>query len=191
MKLKLALAIAVCLLPGISAAGGWNLTTLSCAKYEKEVLSSTNSSQNADPINTVMWLLGFSVAKSGDHVMYGDALTSFGFALDSECKNNPDTSLLDAVKHVKLKHDNPMDLVTLKCAAFESRHTELTHSDPESANTLMMWLFGYSVGRSGADVFDASSLPYFESSLQTHCTAHPGDSLFDALAAVKAVKPAK
>ena len=35
-------------------------------------------------------------AKSGDRVMYGDSLRAYGFALDSECKNNPSSSLLNA-----------------------------------------------------------------------------------------------
>ena len=45
----------------------------------------------------MMWLFGYSVGKSGAHVMYGDALAGFGFALDAECKNNPAESLLDAL----------------------------------------------------------------------------------------------
>jgi hypothetical protein len=47
--------------------------------------------------------------------MYGDALTSFGFALDAECKNNPSTSLLQALATVRPKRDKPMDLMTLNC----------------------------------------------------------------------------
>jgi HdeA/HdeB family len=137
-----------------------------------------------------MWLFGYSVAKSGEHVMYGDALTSFGFALDAECKNNPSSSLLEAVTSIRPKRDKPMDLTTLSCATFESRHVESTRTDPESADTIMMWLFGYSVGQSGSHLFDASALAHFATTLQARCAQHPDDSLFDALAAVNQ-EPAK
>jgi hypothetical protein len=138
-----------------------------------------------------MWLFGYAVAKSGAQVMYGDALTSFGFALDSECKNNPSNSLLDALAVVKPRSSNPMDLTTLDCATFESRHESMTRSDPESANTIMMWLFGFAVGKSGSHIFDADSVAYFGSALQAQCAKHPQGSLFDALTAVKTSKPAK
>ena len=55
-----------------------------------------SSAKNPDTINTVMWLFGYSVGAKGEHHMYGDALMSFGFALDAECKNNPSVSLLEA-----------------------------------------------------------------------------------------------
>src|ERR1700739_1370184 len=98
-----------------SAAAQLNLATLSCNKYENEIVGTPDAASpgsaaaargpvlasaaapRPDAINTVMWLFGFSVAKAGDHVMYGDALASFGFALDAECKNNPSTSLRQAV----------------------------------------------------------------------------------------------
>ena len=69
-----------------------------------------------------MWLLGFAVAKSGARVMYPDALAAFGFALDNECKSNPGESLLDAVAIAKPDAKNPLNLTTLECAAFASRH---------------------------------------------------------------------
>jgi len=190
MKSTYTLLLFACLIPLAGRAGELNLATLSCNKYENEILAPASSQQNADPaknsdsINTVMWLFGYSVAKSGEHVMYGDALTSFGFALDAECKNNPSTSLLEAVTSIRPKRDKPMDLTTLSCATFESRHVELTRTDPESADTIMMWLFGYSVGQSGSHLFDASALTHFASALQARCTQHPDDSLFDALTAV-------
>lgn len=176
-------------------AGELNLATLSCDKYENEIIGATgegatgqdaDASKRADSIDTVMWLFGFSVAKAGDHVMYGDALTSFGFALDAECKNNPSNSLLTAITTIRPKRDKPMDLTTLNCATFESRHQESARTDPQSANTIMMWLFGYSVGQSGSHLFDAAGVQRFAAALQTRCTQHPDDSLFDALAALNA-----
>jgi len=187
MKLTRFLLLLACLLPYFGRAAELNLATLSCDRYENEILASPTSTENADPaknpdsINTVMWLFGYSVAKAGEHVMYGDALATFGFALDAECKRNPSSSLLQALTAVTPKRDKPMDLTTLNCATFEARHAESTHSDPESAMTIMMWLFGYSVGLAGSHVFDASALPRFGEALQTRCTQHPEDSLFDAL----------
>jgi hypothetical protein len=64
----------------------------------------------------------------------------------------------------------------------------MARTDPDSANTIMMWLFGYAVGLSGSHLFDAGGMRHFESALQTRCSQHPDDSLFDALAAVN--KPA-
>ena len=112
----------------------------------------------ADPINTMMWLFGYSVGKSGAHVMYGDALAGFGFALDAECKNNPTESLLDALAKIKPDNKNPMDLTMLECETFAARHLELLKSDHESADTIMMWLFGFAVAKSGSHLFDASGL---------------------------------
>lgn len=160
-----------------------NLAALNCAEYQRAVLSSTLRGYGADPIDTVMWLSGFSAAKTGERVMYGDALTAFGFALDAECRNNPDMSLLDAVTHVKAKRDNPMDLTRLDCATFETRHIALQKSDPESANTLTMWLFGYATGVAGSHVLDAGALREFDAALTERCATHPQNSLFDALSA--------
>lgn len=184
------LLLAAVLWPRRSHAVELDLAAVSCAKYQNEVLASTVPGYNADPIDTVMWLFGFSVAKSGERVMYGDSLRAFGFALDAECRNNPTTSLLDAVSTVKSKRDNPMDLTRLDCATFETRHVALRKSDPESANTLTMWLFGYSVGISGSHILDAGSLGKFDSALDERCTAHPQDTVFDALAAIGTTRPA-
>jgi hypothetical protein len=109
---------------------------------------------------------------------------SFGFALDAVCKNNPSVSLLEAVTSVLPKRDNPMDLTTLTCQTFESRHVDLNRTDPESAATIMMWVFGYSVGRSGSHLFDPGGLTHFTSALQGRCTQHPDESLFDAITAL-------
>ena len=166
-----------------SHAAPLNLATVSCAKYENEVLASTVPGYTADPIDTVMWLFGFSIAKSGERAMFGDSLTAFGFALDTECKNNPATTLLEAVTTVKSKRDNPMDLTRLDCATFETRHVGLRKSDPESANTLTMWLFGYSVGLSGSHILDPDGLAKFDAALEERCIKNPEDSVFDALSA--------
>jgi hypothetical protein len=191
----------VCLLAPASPAAQLNLATLSCDKYENEIVGSPDRAQSSedappkgptrgaagspslDAIDTVMWLFGFSVAKAGDHMMYGDALTSFGFALDAECKNNPSSSLLQAVSTIRPNRDKPMDLTALNCETFESRHAESVQSDPDSAKTIMMWLFGFSAGLSGNHIFDSDGVTGFAAALQTRCTQNPNDSLFDALVA--------
>jgi HdeA/HdeB family len=180
-----------CLLPCLGRAAELNLATLTCAKYENAVLPAAASNPTADPINTVMWLFGYSVAKSGAHVLYPDALTAFGFALDGECKSNPVESLMDALAIVKPETKSPMDLTTLECATFASRHTELARTDSESATTIMMWLFGFSVAKSGSHIFDVDRLNTFQTSLLAHCAKHPKSSLFDALTAIKTLPPVK
>ena len=189
------LLLVACLIPLASRAAEVNIATLSCDKYENEIVGSPDGSaaaaapsQRADSIDTVMWLFGYSVGKAGEHVMYGDALTSFGFALDAECRNNPSTSLLQALAAVRPKRDKPMDLMTLNCKDFESRHAESMQSDASSANTIMMWLFGYSVAQSGSHVFDASKAAPFAATLQNRCTLHPEESLYEVLMAVSQVK---
>lgn len=181
--------VAATLLTRPAHAADLNLAAVSCAKYENEVLAGTLPGSAADPIDTVMWLFGFSVAKSGDRYMYGDSLTPFGFALDNECKSSPTSSLLDAVEAVRSKRDNPMDLTRLNCATFEPRHLALRTSDPESANTLTMWLFGYATGLAGHHVLSADSLVRFDAGLEEHCTKHPQDSLYDALGAANPAIP--
>jgi len=186
-----AIALSICLAPCLCRAAELNLAAVSCGKYENEVLPAAASNPTADSLNTVMWLFGYSVAKSGAHVMYPEALAPFGFALDNECKANPAESLLDALAIVKPEPKNPMNLTTLECATFASRHVELARTDPESATTIMMWLFGFSVARSGSHIFDADSLNSFQASLLADCAKHPKQALFDALTAVKASKPLK
>jgi hypothetical protein len=189
-----ALAVAAWLIPLASRAAEINIATLSCDKYENEMVGSPEGtaaaqpSQRPDPIDTVMWLFGYSVGKAGEHVMYGDALTSFGFALDAECRNNPSASLLQALATVRPKRDKPMDLMTLNCQDFESRHATSMQSDASSANTIMMWLFGYSVAQSGSHVFDASKVATFAAALQGRCTEHPDESVYDVLVAIGHVK---
>src|ERR1700688_1541372 len=191
MRFLATAALCLCVIPGASRAAPLNLATLTCAKYENEVLPAAASNPPADSLNTVMWLFGYSVAKSGAHVMYPEALAPFGFALDNECKSNPAESVLDALAIVKPEPKNPMDLNALECAAFASRHVELARTAPESATTIMMWLFGFSVARSGSHVFDADSLSSFQTALLAECAKQPTHTLFEALSNMKPSKPAK
>jgi hypothetical protein len=191
MKILAAIALSLCALPCMSRAGELNLATLTCTKYENEVLPAAATNPTADSLNTVMWLFGYSVAKSGGHVMYPEALAPFGFALDNECKSNPIESLLDALSIVKPEAKSPMNLANLDCGVFAQRHIDLARSDPESANTIMMWLFGFSVAKSGSHLFNADSLTEFQTALLADCAKRPAVSLFDALSAPKAPKRAK
>src|SRR6202166_26838 len=174
MRFLATAALCLCVIPCASRAAPLNLATLTCAKYENEVLPAAASNPTADSLNTVMWLFGYSVAKSGAHVMYPEALAPFGFALDNECKSNPAESLLDALAVVKPDPKNPMNLATLDCAAFAPRHVELARTDPESATTIMMWLFGFSVARSGSHIFNADALGAFETAFLADCANDPG-----------------
>src|SRR5580658_281608 len=122
LKILSAIVLTACLAPCMSRAAQLNLATLSCEKYENEVLPASLTNPTADNINTVMWLFGYSVAKSGDHVMYPEALTAFGFALDGECKSNPAESVLNALAIVKPEPKNPLNLATLECSTFARRH---------------------------------------------------------------------
>jgi hypothetical protein len=184
-----ALLLAAVLLPQRSEAVELNLAAVSCAKYENEVLTSSIPGYTADPIDTVMWLFGFSTGKAGDRVMYGDSLKAFGFALDIDCKDNPTKSLLEAATSVTSKRENPMDLTRLDCATFEPRHAALRKSDPESANTLTMWMFGFAVGIAGSHILDPSAVAKFDAALDDRCTKHPHDSVFDALSAPNPAVP--
>jgi hypothetical protein len=173
---------------GKSRAAEINIATLSCIKYQNEVIAPPVAAPGSDPINTMMWLFGYSVAKSGAHVMYGNALAGFGFALDAECKNSPTESLLDALGAVKPDAKNPMDLAGLECQTFAARHLDLKKTDAESADTILMWLFGFAVAKSGSHIFDAALLRTFEEALMADCQKYPGRSLFDELSAVKISK---
>ena len=162
-----------------------NLKTMTCLRYQNELMAPATPAPGFDPINTMMWLFGFSVGKSGAHVMYGDALAGFGFALDAECKTNPAESLLDAVAAIKPDNKNPMDLSELECQTFAARHLDLVRSDRESADTIMMWLYGFAVAKSGGNLLDQAGLGNFEGTLLADCQKNPGRSLFDELSAVK------
>jgi hypothetical protein len=177
------LLLGVLLCPREGHGAALNLGDVNCARYENEILPSTLPGFKADPIDTVMWLFGFSVAKSGERVMYGDSLTAFGFALDAMCKNRPAATLLEAVIATRSKRENPMDLTRLDCTTFETRHVALRKSDPESATTLTMWLFGYAVATAGSQTLDVDAVGRFDASMNAWCANHPYDSVFDALSA--------
>jgi hypothetical protein len=189
MKFCGALLLCLCCFAGASRAAQVNIATLTCARYQNEIMAPPVPAPGADAINTMMWLFGYSVGKSGAHVMYGDALAGFGFALDAECKNNPTMSLLDALATIKPDNKKPMDLTGLECETFATRHLELLQSDRESADTIMMWLFGFAVAKSGSHLFDPSGLKNFEGALMADCQKNPGRSLFDELVAVKFPTP--
>jgi hypothetical protein len=191
LKPSAAIALGLCLTPCLCRGGGLNLATLTCDKYESEVLPAAASSTSADTLDTVMWLLGYSVAMSGAHVMYSGALAPFGYALDSECKNDPAESMLAALKAVKTESKNPMDLANVQCSSFATRHVEFARTDVESAKTVMMWLFGFSVARSGGHVFDPDSMSSFQTALLADCADHPHRALLDALTAIPTSKPVK
>jgi hypothetical protein len=175
--------------PQPAAGADLNLAVVTCGKYENEVLTGSIPGYSADAIDTVMWLFGYATAKAGDRVMYGDSLKEFGFALDAECKNNPSHSLLDAVVSITSKRANPMDLTHLDCATFATRHQNLEKSDPESANTLTMWLFGYAVGLAGSHILNADDVHKFDAGLLDHCTKRAQDSVFEALSAANPAIP--
>jgi len=189
MKFRGVLFVGLCCFAGAGRAAPVNLATLTCVKYQNEVIAPPVPAPGADAINTMMWLFGYSVGKSGAHFMYGDALAGFGFALDAECKNNPAESLLDALVKIKPDNKNPMDLTGLECETFAARHVDLQKSDSESADTIMMWLFGFVVAKNGSHLFDSSGLKNFEASLMADCTKYPGRNLFDELVAVKFSTP--
>ena len=172
---------------GISRAAEFNIATLTCVKYQNEILAAPAGS-GPDPINTVMWLFGYSVSKSGAQAMYGEALAGFGFGLDAECKNNPNESLLSAISAVKPDSKNPMDLNSLDCATFEGRHLEMRKTDAESADTIMMWLYGFAVAKTSSHIYDSNGLADFSATLLGDCHANPSRSLFDELSAVKIAK---
>lgn len=185
MKFCGALLLCLCGFAGAGHAASLNLATLTCVKYQNEVIAPPVASAGADPINTMMWLFGYAVGRSGAHVMYGDALAGFGFALDAECKNHPSETLIDALAAIKPDNKNPMDLNGLECETFAARHTDLMQSDRESADTIMMWLYGFAVAKAGSRLFDSSGLKNFETALMADCKSNPGRSLFDELVAVK------
>jgi hypothetical protein len=185
MKVLGAVLLSLCALPNMGRAAEFNIATLTCIKYQNEVVGPQAPAPTADPINTVMWLFGYSVAKSGAHVMYGGALAAFGFGLDAECQKNPAESLLTAIAVVKPDSKNPMDLSALDCATFATRHMDLVKSDPESAKTIMMWLLGFAVATSGSHIFDSAAMYSFEPALLSDCTQYPERTLYDELVAVK------
>lgn len=181
----LAACLALCL-PSLSAqaASPVNLATVTCQKYQNDLVGP-NSSSGQDPINLVMWLFGYSVAKSGAKTMYGDALASFGFALDAECKNDPNEVLIDALGKIKINEKNPMDLTGLDCGTFLQRHLDMEKKDHEGADTIMMWLFGYTVGKNNGHVMVTDDIKGFEGKFAAECNKHSERSLYDTLTSLK------
>jgi hypothetical protein len=188
MRTSALLCLLFCAATGLSRAADFNIATLNCAKYQNEILAAPAGSGGPDPINTVMWLFGYSVSKSGAHVMYGEALAGFGFGLDAECKSNPNESLLNAISAVKPDTKNPMDLNSVDCATFAGRHLDMAKTDAESADTIMMWLFGFAVAKSSSHIYDSTGLPGFSAALLADCRSNPNRSLFDELSAVNIPK---
>jgi hypothetical protein len=185
MRISAAIVFGLCVLPCMGRAAALDLATVTCDRYESEVLPAAATNPRADSLDTVMWLYGYSVAKSGRHVMYPDALAPFGFGLDNECKSNPRETLLQAIAFVRPDAKNPMDIAGVECGKFASRHVEFSRTDAESANTIMMWLFGFSTAKSGGHVFDADSFKPFESALLAACAKRPQAALFDVLTALR------
>ncbi len=178
-------ALAVCLWPCIGRGAGLNLATFTCAQFESQILNSASPPAGSDAVNVVMWLFGFSVARSGAHAMYGNALPAYGNGLDQQCKDHPQWSLLEATAAVELRRADAMDLVELNCADFEKRDAQMRLTDKDSADTIMMWLFGFAVGKSGQHALETDALPNFRDALAAECTRRPADSLFDTLTAVR------
>jgi hypothetical protein len=141
-----------CALTGVGRAAEFNIATLTCVKYQNEVVGAQAGGGGPDPINTVMWLFG---AISAVH---------------------PDTK-------------NPMDLNSVDCASFENRHLDMAKTDAESADTIMMWLFGFAAAKSSSHMFDPAGLKAFGAALLADCRANPNRSLYDELSAVKLPKP--
>jgi hypothetical protein len=96
--------------------------------------------------------------------------------------------LLNAISAAKPDTKNPMDLNTVDCATFATRHLDMAKTDAESADTIMMWLFGFAVAKSSSHIYDSTGLPGFAAALLGDCRANPGRSLFDELSAVKIPK---
>jgi hypothetical protein len=178
---------------GLARASELNLGTMTCASFESDILNSTEANQQADALDVVMWIFGYAVAQSGAQVMYGDALQQFGNALDTACKQNPASAVLDVLGPIKFFDSHPMDLTQLGCSTYEERHAEMIKTDAQGANTLMMWLYGFAAGKAGSRVLDTALLPSFADKLAAECVAHPHASLYAAVANVQIAraKPVK
>src|ERR1700723_676633 len=191
MRFLAAITLAICLIPCVSRSAELNLATLTCGRYENEVLPAAATNPIADSLNTVMWLFGYSVAKSGGHVMYSEALAPFGFALDNECKSNPGEGMLEAVAIVKPETKEPLDLAHVECGSFASRDGGFGGTDRARGDTVMRGLLGFSVAKSGSHIFDADSLQSFAATLLAECGKHPQKSLLDTVTTLKVPKAVK
>ena len=175
-------------LPTRGHAGVFNLASFTCDSYETKILNSPPDAKSEDAVNFAMWLFGYAVGHSGDHAIYSNGLQNFGNALDVDCRSRPSASLFDAVTSINPANEQPMDLRELNCATFEARQSDLAHGDADSARTIMMWLFGFSVGKSGGRTLDTGAVADFDLALGKQCRDHPQGSLFDALTAVRLPK---
>ncbi len=164
----------------------YNIATLSCAGYHEALLNERADVPHPDSIDFVMWLLGYSIAAAGEHVMYVGALTPFGFALDAECRDRPLSSLREAIVRVQLRRTQSMDLAHLNCHDFESRNADVEKTDPQSAATIMSGLQGYAAARAGTTVLDTGARTGFAAALAAECAARWHESLDEAIAAVAA-----
>jgi HdeA/HdeB family len=185
MKLVAALLLGLLCLPGVGRAGVFDLATFSCDSYENQILNPSLVGQSEDAVNFSMWLFGFAVGRSGGHSIYSNGLQTFGTALDDECKRRPTAALQDALKSIDPANSSPMDLKELDCSTFEARNADLAKSDPNSARTIRMWLYGFAVGAAGGRVLDTNGLDDFDNSITKQCTQHATGSLFDALTAAR------
>jgi hypothetical protein len=188
--MKSANALLLCLfcLPGMARAGVFNLASFTCDSYETQILNGALGDKSEDAVNFTMWLFGFAVGHAGDHSIYSRGLQAFGNALEVECKSRPAASLLDALGAVNPANESPMDLKELDCTTFEARNADLAKTDVDSARTIRMWLFGFSVGKAGGKVFDTGGLDEFDKSLTKQCGLHEKRTLFDALSAIRIPK---
>jgi hypothetical protein len=188
MKIHAAVLTCLLCLPAVSSAGVFDLATFTCDSYENQILNASPADQTEDAVNFSMWLFGFAVGRAGDHSIYSNGLQTFGSALDADCRNRPTASLLDAVGSINPANANPMDLKELDCATFETRQADLSRTDADSARTIMMFLYGFSIGKSGGRVLDTAAVGDFDKALTKQCSLHAQGSLFDALTAVRMPK---
>jgi hypothetical protein len=188
MKIRAALLFGLLGMPGVGYAGVFDLATFTCERYENQILNASPAEQSEDAVNFAMWLFGFAVGRAGGHAIYSNGLQTFGNALDADCKSRPAASLLDALASINPANESPMDLKELDCAAFEARQADLVRTDPDSARTIMMWLFGFSVGKSGGRILDTGAVGDFNRLLAKQCSQRAQGSLFDALTAVRMPK---
>jgi hypothetical protein len=185
MKLSTALLWGLVCLPGVGKAGVFDLAAFSCDGYENQILNPSPTGQSEDAVNFSMWLFGFAVGRSGDHSIYSNGLQTFGTTLDDECKRRPSATLQDALKSINPSNSSPMDLKELDCTTFEARNADLAKTDPNSARTIRMWLYGFAVGAAGGRVLNTNGLDDFDKAFTTQCSLHAKGSLFDALTAAR------
>jgi len=185
MRPSAALLFCLICLPGVGNAGVFDLATFSCEGYENQILNPSAVGQTEDAVNFSMWLFGFAVGRSGGHSIYSNGLQTFGTALDDECRRRPAAMLQDALKSINPANSSPMDLKEVDCTAFEARNSDLAKTDPYSARTIRMWLYGFAVGAAGGRVLDTNGLDDFDRSFTKQCGLHARGSLFDTLTAAR------